>query len=146
MLLVPLFVTSFLIDDFFADEGFFGADVAILSSASSKTALALAHLLGRRQVEVVGLTSPGRVGFVEGTGGYDRVVPYDEVSALPAQQAVYADMSGDAAVRQAVHDHFGDSLAHSAVVGATHHDRMGGTELPGRRRPSSSRPTGSRSE
>ena len=66
MLLVPLFVTSFLIDDFLADEGFFGADVAILSSASSKTALALAFLLGRREVEVVGLTSPGRVGFVEG--------------------------------------------------------------------------------
>jgi hypothetical protein len=27
-----------------------------------------------------------------------------------------------------VHSHFGDELAHSAVVGATHHDRMG--EVP----------------
>jgi Protein of unknown function (DUF2855) len=132
MLLFPLFYTSFLIDDFLADERFFGADMAILSSASSKTALALAFLLGRSEVEVAGLTSPSRVGFVEGTGGYDRVVPYDEVSALPAERAVYVDMSGDAAVRQAVHAHLGESLAHSAVVGATHHDQMGGTGgLPG---------------
>jgi Protein of unknown function (DUF2855) len=128
MLLVPLFVTSFLIDDFFADERFFGADVAILSSASSKTALALAFLLGRREVEVVGLTSPGRVGFVEGTGAYDRVVPYDGVESLPAAKAIYVDMSGDVDVRAAVHGRYADSLAHSAVVGATHHDRMGGTE------------------
>lgn len=128
MLLVPLFVTSFLIDDFFADERFFGADVAILSSASSKTALALAFLLGRREVEVVGLTSPGRVGFVEGTGAYDRVVPYDGVESLPAAKAIYVDMSGDVDVRAAVHGRYADSLAHSAVVGATHHDRMRRTE------------------
>ena len=37
-------------------------------------------------------------------------------------------MAGDAAVRDAVHGHYGDELAHSAVVGATHHDRMG--EVP----------------
>jgi len=134
MLLEPLFVTSFLIDDFFADEGFFGADVAILSSASSKTALALAHLLRRRQVEVIGLTSPGRVGFVAGTGAYDRVVPYDGVESLPAAKAIYVDMSGDADVRAAVHGRYADSLAHSTVVGATHHDRKGGVEgLPGSR-------------
>ena len=37
-LLRPLFITSFLIDDFLADNGFFGATQVLLSSASSKTA------------------------------------------------------------------------------------------------------------
>jgi Protein of unknown function (DUF2855) len=77
---------------------------------------------------VVGLTSPPRVDFVEGTGIYDRVVPYGEIGSLPAARAVYVDMSGDADVRRAVHAHYGDSLVHSSAVGATHHDRMGNTE------------------
>jgi hypothetical protein len=41
---------------------------------------------------------------------------------------VYVDMAGDAAVREAVHGHYGDELTHSAVVGATHHDQLG--EVP----------------
>jgi hypothetical protein len=133
MLLGPLFFTSFLIDDFLDDNGFFDAGTAVLSSASSKTALSLAFLLDRREgIEVIGLTSPGRVGFVEGTGVYDRVVPYDAVDSLPEGRSVYVDMSGDAGVRKAVHDRYGEALAHSAVVGATHWDRMGGTgDLPG---------------
>jgi hypothetical protein len=133
MLLWPLFYTSFLIDDFLDDNGFFDAGAAVLSSASSKTALALAFLLHRRGgVEVIGLTSAARVGFVERTGVYHRVVPYDDVGGLPGAPAIYVDISGDAAVRDAVHRHYGDSLAHSAFVGATHRDRLGGTEgLPG---------------
>jgi hypothetical protein len=48
---------------------------------------------------------------------------------------VYVDMAGDAAVRSAVHEHFDEQLAHSAVVGATHHDQMGEVpeSLPGPR-------------
>ena len=66
MLFRPLFGTSFLIDDFLAEEGFFGAaQRAGSSSASSKTALGTAFMLGRRDgVEVVGLTSAGRAEFV----------------------------------------------------------------------------------
>src|SRR5919106_3076581 len=90
MLLGPLFFTSFLIDDFLDENGFSDAGVAALSSASSKTALALAFLLDRRDgIEVIGLTSPGNVGFVEGTGVYDQVVPYDEVGSLPEEKAIY---------------------------------------------------------
>jgi len=137
MLLRPLFITSFLIDDFLADEGFFGADAVVISSASSKTALAAAHLLsGREGLEVVGLTSPGNRDFVERAGGYDRVLPYDEVETLPQSPSVYVDIAGDGAVRGAVHRHYGDRLAHSAVVGASHWDRLAGYEtepLPGPR-------------
>jgi hypothetical protein len=44
-------------------------------------------------------------------------------------------MAGDAHVRNAVHTHYGEQLAHSAVVGATHHEQMGAVpeSLPGAR-------------
>jgi Protein of unknown function (DUF2855) len=135
MLLWPLFFTSFLIDDFLGGEELFGASTAVVSSASSKTALSAAFLLARRDgVDVVGLTSPERVEFVEGLDVYDRVVAYPDVPSLPATPAVYVDIAGDARVRTAVHGHYGDDLRHSAVVGATHWDAPaedGGDPLPG---------------
>ena len=47
-LLRPLFITSWLIDDFLADNNFFGADTMLLSSASSKTAYGTAFQLRQR--------------------------------------------------------------------------------------------------
>jgi hypothetical protein len=135
MLLWPLFFTSFLIDDFLGGEDLFGAGTAVVSSASSKTALSAAFLLARREgVEVIGLTSPGRVEFVEALDVYDRVVSYPDVPSLREAPAVYVDIAGDARVRGAVHGHYGDQLRHSAVVGATHWEapaEEGGDPLPG---------------
>ena len=134
MLLRPLFTTSFLIDDFLADNGFFGAKSVILSSASSKTAYGTAFLLHRREgVEVIGLTSPANVAFVEGLGCYHRVVAYDAIGSLAADTpSVYVDMAGSAAVRAAVHRHCGDALKYSCAVGGTHWDALGGgRDLPG---------------
>jgi NADPH:quinone reductase-like Zn-dependent oxidoreductase len=136
MLLRPLFFTSYLLDDFLAEAELFGADTAVISSASSKTSSALAHLLSRRGgTTVVGLTSERSADFVKGLGVYDHVMHYGDAGQLPAGRAVYVDMAGDAAVRQAVHEHYGDELTHSAVIGATHHDKLGGVpdELPGPR-------------
>ena len=135
MLLWPLFYTSFLLDDFLGSERLFGATTAVLSSASSKTALGAAFQLAQREgVRVVGLSSPGRVGFVEELQLYHSVLAYPEAASLPKEPAVYVDMSGDAAVRAAVHEHYGDELRHSAVIGATHFDRLAPEEarsLPG---------------
>jgi hypothetical protein len=76
MLLRPLFFTSFLIDDQLADEGLAATGPVLLSSASSKTAIAAAFLLSRREgARVVGLTSPRNAEFVEGLGIYERTVP-----------------------------------------------------------------------
>jgi Protein of unknown function (DUF2855) len=49
------------------------------------------------------------------------------------ERAVYVDISGDGAVRAAVHARYGDHLAHSATVGATHWTQMteGAGELAG---------------
>jgi hypothetical protein len=134
MLLWPLFFTSFLLDDYLDDESFFGAGAVVISSASSRTASSAAFLIaGREAVDVIGLTSPRNVAFVERLGVYDRVVPYGEVASLPREPAVYLDVAGDAEVRAAVHRHYGEALAHDAAVGATHRDRMttGPGELPG---------------
>jgi Protein of unknown function (DUF2855) len=136
MLLRPLFFTSWLIDDFLDDADLFGAGTVVISSASSKTANGLAYLLSLRDgIDVVGLTSARGAEFTRGLGVYGAVVSYDEPDALPDGRAVYVDIAGDAEVRSAVHSHFGDDLAHSAVVGATHHDRMGDVpdDLPGPR-------------
>jgi hypothetical protein len=136
MLLRPLFLTSYLIDDFLEDSDFFGADTVVLSSASSKTAGALAFQLSlRKRVLVVGLTSARSAEFARTLGVYDRMLAYDQLESLPAGRVVYVDMAGDAELRSAVHSHYGEQLAHSAVVGATHHDRMGAVPdaLPGPR-------------
>jgi hypothetical protein len=135
MLLWPLFFTSFLLDDFLGGENLFGATTVIMSSASSKTALGTAFQLRRRDgVELVGLTSPERVSYVEGLDAYDRVVAYPDTESLPSGPAVYVDISGDGGVRAAVHERYGAELRHSAVVGATHFDRLAQDEagsLPG---------------
>ncbi len=80
-LLRPLFLTAWLIDDFLADNGFFGTTaggrrgVMLLSSASSKTAYATAAQLAKRpEVEVVGLTSAANLAFCQSLGVYDRVL------------------------------------------------------------------------
>lgn len=126
MVLWPLFMTSFMIDDFIASEGsdrpeFFGASVAVISSASSKTSIGAAHLMKRRRgVTVVGLTSSSNRAFVESLGCYDRVITYDDVSSLPEGPAVYVDIAGDRSVNHAVHARYGDNLMYSMVVGGTH--------------------------
>ena len=129
----PLFFTSFLLADFLADNAFFGAQTAVLSSASSKTAYGTAFLL--EGIRRVGLTSPGNVAFTRSLGCYDEVLTYDEVDQLPTGvPTLYADMAGSAPVRAAVHEHLGEALTHDAVVGATHFaDQASTGALPGPR-------------
>jgi hypothetical protein len=134
MLLRPLFFTSFLIDDQLADEGLATRGPVLISSASSKTAIGTAFLLAQREgVELVGLTSPRSAEFVMGLGIYDRTAVYDEIDSLERGPATFVDIAGDGEVRAAVHSQFGDELAYSMAVGATHWNEMeaGGGELPG---------------
>ena len=134
ILLRPLFYTSFLIDDQLADEGLTERGPIVVASASSKTAIAAAFLLARREeVELIGLTSPGNAEFVEGLGIYDRTVAYDAIDSLERGPATFVDISGDGAVRLAVHERYGDQLVHSMAVGFTHWEasQAGAGELPG---------------
>jgi hypothetical protein len=130
-LLRPLFVTSFLIDDFLADNGFFGAGTVLFSSASSKTAYGTAFCLAARRgtpgaPRVVGLTSRGNADFTSGLGCYDAVVAYEDLEGLPADTAaVYVDISGSATLRSRVHARWRERLAYSCSVGGTHWDALG---------------------
>lgn len=132
-LLRPLFATSWLIDDFLADNGFFGADAVLLSSASSKTAYGTAFMLRQRLgLEVIGLTSTGNRAFCERLGCYSRVVTYDELGTLPGDlSCVYVDFAGNANLRRDIHTRF-TNLRYSCSVGGTHVEQLGGAkDLPG---------------
>jgi hypothetical protein len=136
----PLFITSFLIDDFLADNDFFGAKQVLLSSASSKTAYGTAFCLSQRKASggapaVVGLTSASNLDFTRALGCYSEVRRYDEVGVLdPTVRSVYVDFAGNAAVRRAVHERFANALAYSSSIGGTHWDALGsGGGLPGPR-------------
>lgn len=130
----PLFMTSWLIRAMFAGQGWHGADTMIMTSASSKTALALAHVARSLSPEIarIGLTSAANVEFVRGTGLYDRVLPYDGIAALTGASAVSVDFAGNGAVLRAVHEALGDGLKYSCLVGLTHWERRGGAgDMPG---------------
>lgn len=135
-LVFPLFTTSYVLDDYIADNDRFGAAQVILGSASSKTAFGLAHFLKERGSQrVIGVTSPGNIGFVEGLGYYDEVIDYGAIASLdPAVATVFVDMSGNGDVVAAIHHHFGDQLKASIGVGATHWSaERAGNALPGPR-------------
>ncbi|MEP6786541.1 MAG: DUF2855 family protein [Sphingomonadales bacterium] len=124
----PLFMTSFLIEAMFRREGWFGAGRLIVTSASSKTAMALAHVAraASPQVERIGLTSARNIAFVEKTGLYDRVLGYDELGELGAGEAVSVDFAGNGATLAALHTAMGNDLKYSCLVGVTDWQNRGG--------------------
>jgi hypothetical protein len=133
-LLRPLFMLSFLVDDFLAENEFYGARSVMLSSASSKTAFGLAHLLhGRAHLKVIGLTSAANFGFVSSLGCYDEVVTYDRIASLLADSPVaFVDMAGNSGLRERLHRHFGDGIKYSGRIGLTHRSSVPDEpELPG---------------
>ncbi|MDQ2623497.1 MAG: DUF2855 family protein, partial [Actinomycetota bacterium] len=121
-LFAPLFTTSWLLADELVEENFHGAKRLLISSASSKTAIALAFLLQRDhddEVELIGLTSARNEDFVLETGLFDDVIGYDDLEELDtASPTAYLDFGGNADLRGRIHSHFGESLVASTVVGA----------------------------
>lgn len=136
LLLRGLFLTSFLVEDFLCERELFGARAVLISSASSKTSIALAFQVSRTgRAKAVGLTSARNLDFVKGLGCYDQVLTYEEIASLPAAvPAVFVDMAGNAGVQRAIHEHYRDQLKYSCGVGATHWSEAnlaGGADLPG---------------
>jgi hypothetical protein len=138
-LLRPLFATAWLIADFLQQHDDFAARTLLLSSASSKTALATAFCLRQRgglQPTLVGATSPARRGFVAGLGLFEETIAYDAVATIDAAvPTLYIDFAGDIDFRRAVHMHWRERLVYSCAVGATHRaafdERAAGKDLPG---------------
>ena len=132
MLLWPLFVTSFVVDDFLGDHQLFGASQAVISSASAKTSIAAAFLLAGRPARRGGrpdLAGQPRLrrGASTATTGWST---YGEVASLTQADTCFIDVAGRADITHAVHTHFGARLRYSMVVGDTHWDHRSGSTGP----------------
>lgn len=119
----PLFMTSFLIDDFIASEDGFGAERVVITSASSKTALGTAFCMKKRGgMEVLGLTSERNKAFVEGTGYYDTVVTYEMIEGLDKVPTVIVDMAGNGALLARLYAHLRNNVTYGCAVGKSHYE------------------------
>ena len=122
MVFGPLFKTGFLIESMFRREGWYGAEQVVMTSASSKTAMALASVTRDKSpgIRRIGLTSAGNVGFVRLGGFYDEVLAYDDIGTLAQKPSVSVDFAGNSKLLHAIHTALGESLRYSCTVGATH--------------------------
>jgi hypothetical protein len=118
----PLFTTSFLIDDFLADEKFFEAEQVLLLSASSKTAMGTAYCLKQRgNIKVTGLTSESNKDFTHKTGFYDEVYTYDTITDMnPDSKTAIVDMAGNGQITGFLYDHFEENIVYNCMVGKSH--------------------------
>jgi hypothetical protein len=126
MLLRPLFFASFLVHDLLRERLGADVDTVAITSASSKTAIGLAHLLSADKVRasrIVGLTSERNLDFVRRTGVYDRVLAYNDQEILASQSIAVADFSGNSALIRKLQDAFGNRAAFFCLIGYTHWDR-----------------------
>ena len=133
-LLRGLFTTSWLVEDFLDVNDHFGAVDCLITSASSKTSIALGHSVQKRgRLSAVGITSQRNLDCCRALGCYDTVVTYDDVTGLDSSRAaVLVDMAGSARLLTELHTHFDQRLRHSCRIGATHQSEQGDvTDLPG---------------
>jgi hypothetical protein len=137
MIFGPLFKTGFLIETMFRANDWNGAQNLVMTSASSKTAMALASVAKdlSPQIKRIGLTSARNIEFVKTSGLYDEVMEYSDVEALPPVPSVSVDFAGNSPLLRQIHETLGDNLKYSCLVGATHVDArgLGGTagSVPG---------------
>jgi len=128
----PLFMTSFLIAHKFRSEDWFDAQNIIITSASSKTAMALAYMVknGSPDVRRIGLTSVSNLDFIIESGLYDEVISYDEafdpdIGIDADEAAVSVDFTGNAKLLANIHEHMKDNLKFSSLIGVTHIHEQG---------------------
>lgn len=127
----PLFTTSFLIHDQFAQNDFYNSKQIILTSASSKTALGLASCLKDESVKTIGLTSARNVEMVKATGYYDEVYDYDHINDVKMIPSSYVDFAGNHNMQLSLQKHLGAELQYFCKVGVVHwEDQKGQEPLP----------------
>ena len=151
MLLRVLFLTSFLIDDFLADNDFFGARSVVVVERVEQDRAGARALPARqpprprrgRRAHLAAATSPSSRGSAA-TIASSRTTT---CASLPADTpTVFVDMAGNGAVVRAVHRALRDGSATAASSAARTGTRSRwGRRCPARRRRCSSRPTRSRS-
>lgn len=132
-ILRPLALLGFVLKASLIDEAFYGAATVVVSSASSKTAIAFGQMLGAADVRrTVGLTSARNRAFVKRVGAFDEVLGYDEIGALDGRGgAVFMDFAGAPGLAARVRAALGTRLLKSLNLGGTHWAPAGtpGSEL-----------------
>ena len=128
VLLRPTFASGWWLADLIHRDN---PHTVVMSSASSKSALATAHQLRRLgNHRLIGLTSNRNLPFVRDTALYDGVLDYEDVASLSTSApTIYADFLGRESLTTKVHDLVGESLIRSVLFGATDwSDKPGGVQ------------------
>ncbi len=128
MLFQPLFATSFLLKEFLKDNHFFEADNILLTSASSKTAIALAYLLKGtdKTVKVNALTSKSNLSFVQQLDLYDQINSYDDIEQLAMKKVVIVDFAGNRPMMAKLQSKLLYELKFCSIVGLSHWEKSKG--------------------
>lgn len=122
----PLFTTAFLLDDFFSDNHFFGAENIIITSASSKTALALAYLCKARKekensrIKLIALSSNRNLDFIKEQNYFDEVISYENLNSLPKEKSAIIDFAGNKNILSKLENFLADNLNYLCLVGLVH--------------------------
>ena len=127
----PLFITSYLLNDFLEENDSFGAEQILITSASSKTAYGLAAVLHERKLAgdykpgVIALTSAGNVDFVKGLEIYDDVINYSDLAQLDnTKRTTIIDFTGNQKMLKQIAKALGDKHAYTSLIGAVQNDRL----------------------
>ncbi len=127
----PLFITSYLLNDFLEENDSFGAEQILITSASSKTAYGLAAVLHERKLagdytpSIVALTSSGNVDFVKGLEIYDEIINYSELDKLNnSKRTTIIDFTGNQKMLKQIANGLGDKHAYTSLIGAVQNDRL----------------------
>jgi NADPH:quinone reductase-like Zn-dependent oxidoreductase len=124
LVLRPLFWLSFMLEDLLAEEQLLDRSI-LITSASSKAAIGMAHLLAQHGATTVGLTSARNTSFVERFGLHDRVLAYEDIARIARAPAVLVDVAGSQQLQTAVAAHLGSHLHRTVIAGGTHVDERG---------------------
>jgi hypothetical protein len=125
----PLFMTSFVLDDFVGDGLIASKDSVqqvILTSASSKTAYGAAHLLRKHKAQrgldyqVVGLTSASNKSFTQSLDCYDQVISYDDIAVFGHDKTSWVlDFAGNKSLLLNLQNQFANHLGKLVLIGST---------------------------
>jgi len=122
----PLFTTSFLLESYLLENQFFTAKDVLITSASSKTAIALAYLLKLNReknhfsFKIHALTSNRNLSLVQSLGYYDKVKCYEDLGSFDKSDICVVDFSGNEKIQSEIKLHFGSHHKHLCLVGMVH--------------------------
>jgi len=129
----PLFVTSFLIDWHLVEQNFYQAKTIVITSASSKTAQALAFLLAQRAeqhgLQLIGLTSEKNMDFVADLGWYHKAISYGALDKLStAEKHIVVDFTGNHSTQYELQTTLGKNLRYNCLVGLVDWQHLSGDQ------------------